>query len=151
MADDTDLSLANAPGSMAPTGGKGVAAVFDPRRFDHLSESEVLRRIGALLATAIVRSCCLRARPVAAGSEVKAKEAPPVDSLRLISNPLQRQIAEYLHHTGPASPSELCRALDLRSRSLGRSLARLRADGLCEVVGKTKAARYRLRSDFGQN
>jgi len=151
MTEHADRSLANAPGSTAPTGGMGAATVFDPRRFDHLSESEVLRRIGALLATVIDRSGCLRPRGEVPLTDRAANEASSVDPLRLIADPLERQIAEYLCHAGPASPSELCRALGLPSRSLTRKLARLRSGGLCEVVGRTKAASYRLHTDFGVN
>ncbi len=124
---------------------------LDTTRFDRLPEAEVLRRIGALLATAIARSGRLRPRSEPARAVGGGAPPLPVDPLRLIADPLERQIVEYLRHAGPASPGELCRALGLRSRSLARKLARLRSGGLCEVVGKTQAARYSLRSDFGRN
>ena len=124
---------------------------FDPQRCAHLSEAEVLRRIGALLATAIARRGRLREQTVAAHPDRGVKASPPIDPLRLIADPLERQIADYLRHAGPASPSELGRVLGLRSRSLTRKLARLRSSGLCEVVGLTRGARYRLRNDFGRN
>ena len=124
---------------------------LDTTRFDGLPETEILRRIGALLAVAIMRSGRLRSRNAnvrtVRGDEPNAR----VDPLRMIVNPLERQIAEYLRFTGAASPVELRRALGLRPRSLTRALARLRRGGLCEVVGQTRAARYQLRSDFAQN
>lgn len=125
--------------------------LLDTKRFDRLPEAEILRRIGALLATAIVRSGQLRSQH-AKGRAARGNEpASRIDPLRLIADPVERQIAEYLRFTGAASPVELRQALGLRRRSLTRALARLRRSGLCEVVGKTRAAHYQLRSDFGRN
>jgi biotin operon repressor len=45
----------------------------------------------------------------------------------------------------------LASALGIARRSVARKLRRLRINGLCEVVGKTKAARYQLRTDQGRN
>jgi len=151
MADHADRSLANAPGSTVPTGGKGAASVFDPRRFDHLSESLVLRRIGALLATVLARSDRLLPKLAAPSADRPGAEAVRVDPWQLIGDPLERQIAQYLLHAGPAGPEGLRVALGISERTVGRKLARLRAAGLCEVVGKTRAARYRLRTEFGAN
>jgi DNA-binding transcriptional ArsR family regulator len=126
-------------------------ANLDTTRFDRLPEEEILRRIGALLATAIVRSGRLRSRNAKVRADRGDKPDARIDPLRLIADPLERRIAEYLHFTGAASPVELRQALGLRPRSLTRALARLRRNGLCEVVGQTRAARYQLRSDFAQN
>ena len=123
---------------------------LDTTRFDRLSESEILRRIGALLATAIARSGHLLSRPavprVSGGSEPRS-----VDPLQLLRDPLERQVVQYLLRAGPTSPRELCVALGLSGRTVARKLARLRATGMCEVIGKTKAARYRLRTEFSGN
>jgi len=151
MADHADHSLANAPGSTVPSGGKGAASVFDPRRFDHLSESEVLRRIGTLLATVLARSGRLLPKLAAPSADRAGAEAVRVDPWQLIGDPLERQIAQYLLHAGPAGPEGLRVALGISERTVGRKLARLRAAGLCEVVGKTRAARYRLIPDHGRN
>lgn len=124
---------------------------MDPTRFDHLSEAEVLQRIGALLATAAVRSGRLRSQSERGPVQRSAEPTKRVDLLRLIADPLERQIGEYLRVVGTASPVELKRALGLRPRSLTRALARLRGSGLCEVVGQTRATRYRLRLDFARN
>ena len=126
-------------------------ANLDTTRFDRLPEAEILRRIGALLATAIVRSGRLRSRNAKVRADRDDEPDARIDPLRLIADPLERRIAEYLHFTGAASPVELRQALGLRPRSLTRALARLRRGGLCEVVGQTRAARYQLRSDFAQN
>lgn len=126
-------------------------ANLDTTRFDGLPETEILRRIGALLAVAIVRSGRLRSRNANVRADRGDEPDSRIDALRLIAAPLERQIAEYLRFTGAASPVELRRALGLRPRSLTRALARLRRSGLCEVVGQTRAARYQLRNDFAQN
>lgn len=124
---------------------------LDTKRFDRLPEAEILQRIGALLATAILRSGRLQSRNARVPIEQGSAPAPRIDPLRLIADPCERQILEYLRTTGAASPVELRCALGLRPRSLTRALARLRRGGLCEVVGRTRAARYQLRSDFAQN
>ena len=109
----------------------------------------MLRRIGALLATAIARSGRLRPQPAPNPKCVGAQPAPPVDPWQLVSDPLERQVMRYLTLTGPASPRELVSALGLNRRTVARKLARLRTMGVCEVTGKTRAARYRLRPEFG--
>ena len=124
---------------------------LDTTRFDGLSEAEILRRIGAILAAAIIRSGRLSSKSAKVRADRGDHPVPEVAPLRLIADPLERQIAEYLRYTGTASPVELRQALGLRPRSLTRALARLRRDGLCEVVGQTRAARYQLRSNFAQN
>lgn len=123
---------------------------LDLTRFDHLSETEVLRRIGALLATALVRSGRLRAAGGAPSPEHETKSSVD-DPARLVGDPTEQQVVRYLARTGPASPRELGAALGLARRTVARKLARLRASGLCEVAGKTKTARYRLRTECGQN
>lgn len=126
-------------------------ANLDTTRFDRLPEREILGRIGALLATAIMRSGRLRSQNATVRADRGNEPASRIDPVRLIADPLDRQIAEYLRFTGAASPVELRRALGLSPRSLARALARLRRSGLCEVVGQTRAAHYQLRSDFGRN
>lgn len=124
---------------------------LDTSRFDHLSESEVLRRIGALLATAIARRGLCRPATVASGLKGAAKPSQPNDSACLVGDPLEQQIVRYLVLAGPASPRELGIALGLARRTVARKLARLRGSGYCEVFGKTKAARYRIRTEFSGN
>ena len=119
---------------------------LDATRFDRLTDAQILRRIGALLATAIVRSGRLRSQNAKVRDGLGTEPESRIDHLRL-----ERKIADYLRITGAASPAELKRALGLRGRSLTRALARLRSGGLCEVAGRTRAARYRLRRDFTQN
>lgn len=124
---------------------------LDTTRFDGLPEAEILCRIGALLAVAIVRSGRLRSLNASVRPDRRDEPDSRVDPLRMIADPLERKIAEYLRFTGAASPVELRQALGVPPRSLTRALARLRRGGLCEVVGQTRAARYQLRSDFARN
>lgn len=123
---------------------------LDTTRFAHLQEDEVLQRIGALLATALVRSGRLRTARGAPSPEHETKSSAD-DPARLIADPTEQQVVRFLARTGPASPRELGKALGLTRRTVARKLARLRASGLCEVTGKTKTARYRLRTECGQN
>lgn len=125
--------------------------LFDTTRFDGMTDAEILRRIGGLLAAAIMRGGHLRSTPAGACSPRGDGPAPRMEAHQLVADPLERQIADYLRITGAASPAELKRALGVRGRSLTRALARLRSGGLCEVAGRTRAARYRLRRDFTQN
>ena len=132
------------------TGGR-VLSIFDPGRFAHLSEREILGRIGGLLATALVRSGRLLRRPgmaASASSPVAAKLVEPWD---MAGDPTERQLVRFLHHAGPTAPRDLTAALGLSRQTTMRKLSRLRAGGICEVTGRTRGALYRLRLDHGQN
>jgi hypothetical protein len=121
------------------------------QRFDQLSEDEVLRRIGGLLATALMRSGRLR-RPSPAQSGLPARSLPAsVDPVGLVRDPGAQQVARYLQAAGPTAPRDLAAALSLSRRTAARRLAQLCASGICEVVGRTKAARYQMRTDHGRN
>lgn len=123
-------------------------AVFDPQRFVHLSEAEALKRIGALLATALVRSGRLR-------SEVTRRDealaAPHVDALELIRDPIAQKLASFLRVAGPTSPAEMASALGIPRRTAASKLRHLRTTGVCDVRGKTRAAKYILRVDYSRN
>jgi CRP-like cAMP-binding protein len=125
--------------------------LLDLHRFDHLGETEVVRRIGELLATAIRRHGCLSRDRDKIRFEGVTEPANATDPAMLVSDPVAQQMVQYLVRVGPASPRDVGVALGLARRTVARKLARLRATGLCEVVGKTKAARYQLRTDFGAN
>jgi hypothetical protein len=124
---------------------------FDPRRFDHLSEGEVLRRIGALLATALARSGRLRRGAVATSGDAVTTVAAPVDPVELIRDPVARRVAHFLRMSGPATPGELAATLEIKRRTLARKLHLLRTGGLCVVTGQTRNARYAVRTDFAAN
>jgi len=125
----------------------------DPARFAHLSEAEVLQRIGALLAKAALHSGFLTLNPEHA-RQVPPKFAPDakkVDVRDLIGDPVERKLVEFIQCAGPASPADLAAALGIPRRTVARKLRRLRAVGLCDVVGHTRGARYSLRIDHCRN
>lgn len=124
---------------------------FDPTRFDHLSEAEILRRIGELLATALVRSGRLARSPNTLASRSSMPATARVDWVDLIGDPIERQLARYLQCAGPTAPRELVAAFGLSRRTAARKLTRLRAKGICEVIGSTRGARYQLRADHSRN
>jgi CRP-like cAMP-binding protein len=129
--------------------------VIDPQRFAHLSEEEVLHRIGELLAIAIARfEEQERLQPPAA--EAIPSAPPPAGGRRLdpgalVDDELERQLVAYLARVGTATPREMAAVLGLTKRTIARKLARLRAVGLCQVEGRTRMACYRLRTDFSAN
>jgi len=138
----------------ATAGANGVPpnkfSPYDPRQFDQLSEGQVIRRIGALLAKALLRSRHLSAARASPGQPANPP-APPVNPLELLRDDITRQIVSFLQCAGPTSPLLIGRTLGISPRVLTRRLTRLRASGVCEVEGKTRAVRYRVRDDFSAN
>jgi CRP-like cAMP-binding protein len=123
---------------------------FDPRQFDRLSEEQVIRRIGALLAKALLRSRHLSVALASSGQPANAP-APPVNPLALLRDDTERQIVSFLQCAGPTSPVLIGRTLGIPQRVITRRLTRLRANGVCEVEGRTRAVRYQVRDDFSGN
>lgn len=121
---------------------------FEPQRFAHLSEAEALKRIGALLAAALIRSGKLRA---GTAKQDEASATPRVNALELIRDPIARKLASFLQVAGPTSPAKMAAALGIPRRTVASKLRHLRANGVCDVRGKTRAASYRLRTDHGHN
>lgn len=122
--------------------------IFDPQRFAHLGEAETLKRIGALLATALIRSGRLRS---ATASQDDVLTAPHVDALELIGDPIARKLAGFLQVAGPTAPAEMTAALGIPRRTVASKLRHLRANGVCDVRGKTRAAKYCVRLDHARN
>ncbi len=116
-----------------------------------MSEAEILRRIGELLVTALVRSGRLARSPNTLASRSSTPATARVDWVDLIGDPIERQLARYLQCEGPTAPRELIAAFDLSRRTAVRKLTRLRANGICEVIGSTRGARYQLRADLSRN
>ena len=128
-----------------------VPSPFDPIRFNHLSEAEILGRIAGLLASALIRSGRLsHSAPRRAGS-IPNSTGPNFDPAASIRDPVARRIAQFLKIAGPATPGELAIALGLKRRTLARRLHLLRRGGLCVVTGKTRTARYEFCVDFARN
>jgi CRP-like cAMP-binding protein len=129
--------------------------IIDPQRFAHLSEEEVLRRIGELLAIAIGRfEEQERLKPSAARATLMApppSDGRTLDPGELVHDELERQLVTYLAKVGTATPREMGAVLGLTKRTIARKLAHLRAAGLCQVEGRTRMTCYRLRTDFSAN
>jgi DNA-binding Lrp family transcriptional regulator len=122
---------------------------YDARRFDQLSEAEVIRRIGGILATALLRSGCPRRHLSKSGRAPVA--SAQVNQASLLRDETERQIVSFLQCAGPTSPSIIGRTLGFPQRVVTRRLTRLRATGVCEAAGETRAVRYRVRDDFSGN
>ena len=124
---------------------------MDDRHIERLNESEVVEHIGELLAIAIARSGRLLRNPAAQRANAPGTLASVVDSVALVRDPVERKLAGFLKHAGPCRPSDIAATLGLARWLVGRKLRRLRAAGICEAVGKTRASYYQLRADFQRN
>ncbi len=128
---------------------------LDTKRFDHLSEEEVLDRIGALLAIAIGRSEEQRRLNALAGSPPAPAAPDPslaaLDLTQLVTDPLEAQIIVQLRVVGRTNARELAAALGLTTSTAAQKLARLCAAGLCRVEARSRPACYRLRTEYSAN
>jgi hypothetical protein len=124
---------------------------MDDWHIERLSEGEVIECIGELLAIAIARSGRLLRNPAARRANAPGIPASAVDTVALIRDPTERKLAGFLKHAGPCRPSDIAASLGLARWLVGRKLRRLRAAGICEAVGKTRASYYQLRADFQRN
>lgn len=104
-----------------------------------------------MLATALVRSGSLTRSPKTLAGRSLTPDTALVEGVDLIGDPIERQLARYLQCVGPTAPRELGAAFGLSRRTAARKLTRLRANGMCEVVGRTRGARYQLRADHSSN
>jgi hypothetical protein len=144
-------AAAISPAEPSPDGGPVASSPFEPTRFDHLSEAEILARIGALLASALIRSGRL-SRPTPCRTDgPTGASAPIIDLVAAIRDPVARRVAHFLMIAGPATPHELANALGLKRRTLARKLQRLRQRRFCAVTGKTRSACYEFRVDTTRN
>ena len=130
-------------------------AFLDTHRFDRLTEDEILRRIGELLAIASGRfEESQRPRALEVQTPTKAgatSERRAFDPTQFSRDSLEQQIISHLRKAGTATPQELGAVLGLSRRTISRKLARLRSSGLCVVEGSTRMACYRVRTEFGDN
>ncbi|MBM3797798.1 MAG: hypothetical protein FJW31_27950 [Acidobacteria bacterium] len=124
---------------------------MDDRHIERLSEGEVIECIGELLAIAIARSGRLLRAPALHRANAPGTSASVVDSVALIRDPVERKLARFLKHAGPCRPSDIAATLGLNRWLVGRKLRRLRAAGICEAVGKTRASHYQLRANYQAN
>ena len=124
-------------------------SVLDVNRFDSLSERQVVRRIGSLLAVALMRTGALS--PAGAPPPLPQVPSKPLDFAELLADTRDQRIVRYLECTGEARPRELAVALGLPRGVIQRRLLHLRATGVCQVAGMTRGARYSLQRDFTRN
>lgn len=125
--------------------------MLDPNRFAHLTPDERLRRIGDLIAKAVM---IYRQRERAAGrlsADGKPVVAPVHDITELVTDPREKEILRYLQRVGVGSPHDFRVALDTSESTAKRALARLRSLGLVAASGHTRAVRYRLKAAEGSN
>ncbi len=128
---------------------------LDTKRFDLLSDEEVLDRIGALLAIAIGRSEEQRRLNALAGSPLATPgggaSLAALDLTQLVSDPLEARIIMHLRVAGRTNAREVATALGVAVPTAAQKLARLCAAGLCRVEARSRPACYRLRSEFSAN
>lgn len=128
---------------------------LDTRRFDRLSDEEVLDRIGALLAIAAGRfEDQQRLNALARSSQTATAVDPdlaPLGLTQLVTDPLERQIIAHLHGAGRAKAREVATVLGLAAPVAAQKLARLCAAGLCRVEARSRPACYRLRTEYSAN
>jgi GAF domain-containing protein len=128
---------------------------LDTKRFDRLSDEEVLDRIGALLAVAIGR----REQQRQLTTQVEATRAAPsddphlaaLDFSQLVTDPLEARIIMHLRAAGRANAREAATSLGVTTSVAAQKLARLCAAGLCRVEDRSRPACYRLRTEYTSN
>lgn len=128
---------------------------LDTKRFDRLSDEEVLDRIGTLLAIAVGRREEQRRLNVLAGSPQAAPGGDPglaaFDLTQLVTDPLEALIIMHLRVAGRANAREVATFLGVAPSVAAQKLARLCAAGLCRVEDRSRPACYRLRSEYSSN
>ncbi len=140
---------------MSETVRRVAVDYLDTKRFDRLSEEEVLDRIGALLAIAVGRREQQRQLAASAGAPPVAPGGDPdltaLDLTQLVTDPLEARIIMHLRVVGRTNAREVAAALGLAAPVAAQKLARLCAAGLCRVEDRCRPACYRLRSEFSAN
>jgi len=124
-------------------------AILTFRSYAEMPEPERLRRIGELIATAVIRWERDQRLAAAAKREGEDRSKSVGDSVGFVDDRTELAIVAHLTRVGAATPRDLCIALGLARMTIARKLARLRATGVLAVTGKTRAACYRLRSEPG--
>ena len=128
---------------------------LDTKRFDRLSDEEVLDRIGTLLAIAIGRREEQQRLNDLADSPPATPGGDPslaaLDLTQLVSDPLETRIISHLRVVGHTHARELAAALGVTTSAAAQKLARLCAAGLCRVEAGSRPACYRLRSEYSAN
>lgn len=128
---------------------------LDTKRFDGLSDEQVLDRIGALLAIAIGRREGQRRVNALAGSPQTApaddSDLAALDLTQLVTDPLEARIIRHLRAAGSTNARQVATFLGVTTAVAAQKLARLCAAGLCRVEDRSRPACYRLRVEFSAN
>lgn len=129
---------------------------LDTRRFDGLSDGDVLDRIGALLAIAIGRReqqqrQLTESVSTSQGASVRDSDLAALDLTQLVTDPLEAWIIRHLRAAGSTNAREVATSLGVTTAVAAQKLARLCAAGLCRVDGRSRPACYRLRVEFSAN
>jgi biotin operon repressor len=110
-----------------------------------LSDQERVRRIGELIATAVIR---YRRQKRTVMPPVETSPRGYIDPADLVGDETEKRLVRYLGSAGAATPHELGDMLGLSRTTVTRKLACLRRAGLVVVSGRTKGATYKLKTDF---
>lgn len=129
---------------------------LDSRRFDGLSDEDVLDRIGALLAIAIGRREQQQRQltvsvSTSQGASVRDSDLAALDLTQLVTDPLEARIIRHLRAAGSTNARQVATFLGVTTAVAAQKLARLCAAGLCRVEGRSRPACYRLRVEFSAN
>jgi hypothetical protein len=128
---------------------------LDTKRFDRLSDEEVLERIGALLAIAVGRfEEQQRLNALASSADMSTQvrhEVAPLDLTQLVTDPSEGRIIMHLRATGRANAREVAVALGMTAPAAAQKLARLCAAGLCRIEDRSRPAYYQLRTEYSAN
>jgi hypothetical protein len=114
----------------------------------NLTETERIRRIGELLAIAVIRYRHLHPeefeKPARLPRDSCQKVTDGFDPAGFVSDESEKRMLRYLSVVGSAAPKDFQVALGMSSATVTRKLMRLRSSNLVTVSGKTNAVRYQL-------
>lgn len=117
--------------------------------YHDMPEAERLRRIGELIATAVIRY--ERDQRKQRSAARVSRNVPGNEKAVVVNDRVERAMLGYLSQVGAATPRDFRIALGVSPMTITRRLAHLRAVGLVLATGETRAAVYRLAGDVGRN
>ncbi|EIP99251.1 hypothetical protein OpiT1DRAFT_03764 [Opitutaceae bacterium TAV1] len=117
--------------------------MYSFERNRNLTDGERFRRIGELLAIAIIRYRHLHPEEFEKHSR-SCRPSHQHDPDRLVADESEKRILSYLSVVGTATPKDFRMALGMPRMSVTRKLERLRSAKLVTASGKTRAVRYAL-------
>ncbi len=126
-------------------------AILSFRRYAEMPEPERLRRIGELLATAVIHYERDERFAASIHRKTEARRASTGEPADSIEDETEKNIVRYVTRAGAATPRDLCLALGLGRMTITRKLARLREAGVLAATGKTRAMCYRLHPALDAN